>query len=265
MFFGRNNQNRRWNERPQLYRGRFYFFKRLMQVVIVLAGIAGIISAAAYFKNSDTLSIRSVEVLGDLTHLTRDDVIVLSEISKGDKLFSLNLSDVQKNIRRHPWIKQVRVRREFPDKIQIYVTERQPKAVLMSGEAYLVDQKGDVFKKTDGDSVDHLPIVTGFDVGEMQKYPLISRRSLDEVLSFLDFVVAQEFFQNEQISEVHYDRVFGYTVFTRDTGLEIYYGRDDYQEKHRKLERFRLSPQYEQSAFIRLDLDSKDKVVARRL
>ncbi len=265
MFFGRNNQNRRWNERPQLYRGRFYFIKRLMQVLLVFAGVAGLVSGVAYFRNSDTLSIRSVEVLGELTHLTRDDVIVLSEISMGDKLFSLNLSEVQKNIRRHPWIKQVRVRREFPDKIQIYVTERQAKAVLMSGEAYLIDQKGEVFKKLDGDNFESLPIVTGFDVDEMQRYPLISRRSLDEVMSFLDFVVAQEFFQNDHISEVHYDRVFGYTVFTRDTGLEIYYGRDDYQDKHRKLERFRLSSQYEQSAFIRLDLDSKDKVVARRL
>lgn len=265
MFWSQKKKNKKWQGRRQLYKGRFYYLKRVAQGFLVFSALVGVVSLVLYFKNSEALSIKQVQVLGDLNHITKDQVLILSGIRKTDKLFGVDLGKVQDQIKRFSWIQDVRLRREFPDKIQIHITEREPKALLSTGKMYLVDQKGDVFKSLEpGDPLD-LPIITGFKADEFKKYPRLMRTYFEFCFTFLGYLENQEFYKGDPISEVHFDRVAGFTVYTKNAGLEIYYGRDDYMIKQRKLEKFKLSEQYEQMAFVRLDLDSKDKVIARKL
>jgi len=145
MFWNKKNQNRKWHARPQLYKGRFFYLKQISQVLLGVVVLVSLVSLFLYFRNSSALGIKYVEVLGDLKHLTKDDVVKLSNIDKTDKLFTIDMTQIQKNILRFSWIKEVRVRREFPATIQIHVTEKTPLAILVAQDRYLIDSDGVVF------------------------------------------------------------------------------------------------------------------------
>ena len=265
MFGFKRRDNRKWQARPQLYQGRFFYVKQMLQMASVMVLVLLVMATVLYFKNSEALSIRSVEVLGDLNYLSRQDVLWLSEIKKDDKLFALNLSEVQKKIKRHPWVKSVSIRREFPDTIQIYIEQRRPVALLITEDMYLVDDEGVVFKKRESTEPLNLPAITGFKTGELKQYSNLMRYYLNFCLTFLSYMQTQGFYKTESIAELHFDRVGGLTVYTRESGLEIFYGRDHHIKKQLNLEKFKLSKEYNKTAFVRIDLDSADRVIARKL
>lgn len=261
----KRQSNRKWEKRPQLYRGRFYYLKRFTQVGLALSGVILVISLLLYFQNSDTLFIKRVEVLGKLRHITKDDVILLSGITPQDKLFSVSLKSITQNIMRFPWIEEVKIRREFPDTIQIAVTERKPAALLKTDSFYYVDGQGKVFKRLQREDDLDLPIISGFSEGFVTKYPQLSKNYLKKALAFLNFIREKPFYEKYPVSEVAFDPVFGYTVFTEDDALEIFYGREDIKAKQDKLERFVTSPHFNMDRYVRMDLASHSKVIARGL
>lgn len=266
MLKRKKQHNRRWEKRPQLYKGRYYYIKRAAQIAIAAFCVIGIIATLLYFQRSDTLFIKNVVVTGKLKRIQRDDVIVLSQITKQDKLFSINLLDIKKKILKHPWVEDVHLRREFPDTIQIDIKERQPLALLkVANEFYIVDHLGKAFKTYNNEKDLDLPIISGFQKSFVDQYPELARTYLKSVLQFYKNLKQKPFYQNNPISEIHHDPVFGFTVFTQNEVLEIYYGRSDILQKQHKLERFVRSKHFDHARLIRLDLDAKNKVIAREL
>lgn len=263
MFWNKHKKNRKWDERPQLYKGRFFYLKQVSQIFLAVFGVVSILALLNYFRHSEALSIQKVEIMGELKHITKDQVLKLSGLKQGDKLFTASFSDVRENILRFSWIEAVRIRREFPDTIQIFVTERQPMALLLAGSLYLMDESGKIFKKVDkGEALD-LPVVTGFDQDKLEKYPYLMKSYLKVVVNVLKYFQEQDFYQNDPVSEVHFDSVAGITVFTKNNGLEVFYGRGDFELKHKSLEKFKLSKYFNNANFVRLDLDSNSRIIAR--
>lgn len=263
MFSWNRQSNRKWEKRPQLYRGRFFLLKRLAQISLVLCSCVAVISLFLYFRDSDTLYIRHIEVLGDLRHITKDEVVRLAGIGPNDKLFSISLKTVTKNILGYPWIAEARVRREFPDTIQIHVTERDAVALLQAGGLYYVDAEGKVFKRLAAEEDADYPVITGFGREFATRYPQLSKIYLKRTLAFLRDLKGGSFYAARPISEIRFDPVFGYTVYTLQDPLEIYYGLNDIPEKQLKLEKFAQSRQFDSARFVRLDLDARGKIVTR--
>lgn len=255
--------NRKWQKRPQLYRGRFFYLKQIFQVTILLSIVVSVFGVVLYFQRSEALFIKHIPVSGVLDHISADDVVRLSQITPNDKLFSIDLKTIIENIKRFSWIDEVRVRREFPDTIQIDVQERQPIALLKLKDFYYIDKNGKVFAKVAAHDSPDLPVLTGLDDDFAKRYPALSKIYLKSALDFLSFLQKQNFYQKNVISEIHFDPVIGYTVFTADNNLEIYYGRDATQKKQEKLEKFSQSKHFNPAQFVRLDLDAKNKVIAR--
>lgn len=264
MFTIKKN-NRKWEKRPQLYRGRFFYLKQASQIALFVFGLGVIVSVLIYFQKSDTLFIKHVEVLGKLKHIDKNEVIGLSGLTPADKLFSVNLRSITANIERFPWVKEARLRREFPDTIQIYIEERKAVALLKMKDFYYVGEDGKVFKKLQNDDELDLPVISGFDPDFSRNYPQLSKTYLKNVLSFLNYIQTQDFYKGNAVSEIRFDPVFGYTVYTLKDSLEIYYGRSNIELKHKKLETFAKSKHFDSAKFTRLDLDAKNKVVAREI
>jgi hypothetical protein len=201
--------------------------------------------------------------LGDLRHITKDEVVRLAGIGPNDKLFSISLKTVTKNILGYPWIAEARVRREFPDTIQIHVTEREAVALLQAGGLYYVDAEGKVFKRLAAEEDADYPVITGFGSEFATRYPQLSKIYLKRTLAFLRDLKGGGFYAARPISEIRFDPVFGYTVYTLQDPMEIYYGLNDIPEKQLKLEKFAQSRQFDSARFVRLDLDARGKIVTR--
>jgi cell division protein FtsQ len=131
----------------------------------------------------------------------------------------------------NPWVKNVYVGREFPNRLVVDVRERNPLALVKQGsDFYLMDSDGIVFKKmANGDEVD-LAIITGINVQDKTKSKLLS-----DTLSLLKVFAGSNLYSFlGSISEAHIDDVFGLSLLT-DKGLYLRMGMDDFERKLRKL------------------------------
>ena len=259
------SKNRKWEKRPQLYKGRMFYLKRSLQIGGAALALLMIGSTYLYFKKSDTLFVRHVMVTGNMKHLSPDIVLAITGLKKTDKLFDVDLTTISHNVHRHPWVEDVLIRREFPDTVQIHIEERQAVATLHVDDFYLTDSRGMVFKKMESSDDHNLPVITGLTKTIVEKYPNLSHQYLKETLDFLSLIQDLDFYKKYGVSEINFDAVFGFTVYTGSGQFEIYYGRNDILSKHKKLEKFVGSELFMADKILRLDLNARDKIVARLL
>src|SRR5262245_12106328 len=97
-------------------------------------------------READYFRVRTVEVTG-LSMLTREDVVYLLGITDDTTLWHLDLPRLGARLERHPYIKAVVLRREFPTTLRVVVRERTPYLVLSAGNQHiLIDDEGVVLR-----------------------------------------------------------------------------------------------------------------------
>jgi len=216
--------------RRRLVKGIGEYLGALGLLISIAALSSLFIYAYSYFLSAPYFEIKETSVRG-LKELTEKDVLSLVEIKPGQNILAINVDVLERRVAVNPWIKNVYVGREYPNRLVVDVRERIPIALVkQASDFYLMDSEGIVFKKlTKGDEVD-LAIITGINVQDKTKSKLLSNTlSLFKVFSgsnLYSFLGA--------ISEAHIDEVFGLSLLT-DKGLYLKMGMDDFERKLRKL------------------------------
>ena len=115
---------------------------RAASVLYVLAGLLVAYALVWLTVRLPVFALRHVEVSG-AEHITRAQVesIVRSEM-KGT-FFTLNLPHVRRAFENLPWVREVQLRRHWPDRLQVTFVEHVPLARW--GNAALVNTHGEVF------------------------------------------------------------------------------------------------------------------------
>lgn len=99
--------------------------KRTAQVLVVAALAASVV----YVANSPLLSVQSIDVVG--VGLSRAiETLAEHDISIGEPMFTLNVSEAEAAIAGNPWVIDVSVDRRWPTTIDVVVTERSALAVV---------------------------------------------------------------------------------------------------------------------------------------
>ena len=105
-------------------------------------------------------SVREIQVRGG-DHVRGGELVALAGLKHGMTIWRIDPAAIEKKFAKHPWVRRVVVRREFPGRVLIEVEERAPKAILAMGKLYYVDAEGMVFTEVgDGDKLG-LPMITG--------------------------------------------------------------------------------------------------------
>lgn len=113
----------------------------------VLCAIMGLFGSAAVIASQHLLGdfeVSRIEVEGDLVHLrpgqvqARLDELLLNQKTRSD------LADIQAQLLSQPWISQARVRRTWPDGLQIEVIEQRP--VARWNQTQFLGMQGDLFE-----------------------------------------------------------------------------------------------------------------------
>ena len=95
---------------------------------------------------ADYFRVRTVQITG-LTTLTREEVIYLLGIVDDTTLWQLDLPRLGARLERHPYVKSVTLRREFPTTLYVSVRERTPYLVVSAGDQHmLLDDEGVVLR-----------------------------------------------------------------------------------------------------------------------
>ncbi|MGV8057162.1 MAG: cell division protein FtsQ/DivIB [Smithellaceae bacterium] len=175
-------------------------------------------------------AIKEVSVRG-LKELTEKDILTLAALPPQKNLLAVNTDLLVKRVSANPWVKNIYVGRELPNRLVMEVRERNPVAMVKQGsDFYFMDNEGFIFKKLGkGDEVD-LPILTGVNGQEKEKSKLLLSS-----LNLLKTIAASGRYNYlGAISEINIDDVFGLSLLT-DSGLYLKLGTGDYENKLKQL------------------------------
>ena len=92
---------------------------------------------------SETFAVKYIDVTGDVSHLTRQQVEAVVFGHLRGTFFNMNLQSARDAFAKLPWVRQVQVRRRWPDRIEFAVEEHRPLARW--GSTALVNEYGEVF------------------------------------------------------------------------------------------------------------------------
>lgn len=143
--------------------------KKIIKVVKIITLLAIIAGGITFALVSPIFNIVDIQVNNN-NQVTTETIISLSEISQGQNIFKMILSDVEENIKENPYIEKVTVTRKFPNKIQIDVQERERDFSLefLNGYAFINNQ-GYILEITE--EKNNLPVLQGASTPEEQIVP----------------------------------------------------------------------------------------------
>ena len=199
-------------------------------LTVILLMTAGLIYGFNFAISAPYFLIKATSVKG-CRELTEKDVLALAALKSSQTIFSVNMEAMSRRIASQPWVKNVAIGREFPDRLVIEVQERTALALCRKGEDfYLFDTDGVFFKKLeDGDEVD-VPILTGYyQVGQFNK-ELFN----NTLLLMKSLAVSQSFPTLNAVSEINASEVSGLSLYT-ENGFCLKLGFGNYENKLQRL------------------------------
>lgn len=244
--------------------------KYLRPLKLVATGVAALVLVVGILRGCyiavtkvTLFSLKTIEV-SNAKHLTREEILGLAGIETGKDLLGMNLKRMGEHILQNPWVETVRINRYFPDGVSIVITEREPVAIVNMGFIYYLDKKGNVFKVLNqGDKLD-FPVVTGFSEEEMGRNPKGTKEALEATCDLLKILRDKGAFILADVSEIHYDEGFGFTLFTASGALPVKVGAGDFTAKVERFARIYRDLMVKLPSIHYIDLDYSDKIIVKK-
>lgn len=213
---------------------------RVRQAVAAAAVIGAVLllgwgGAAAYERltRSEIFSVRVVDV-NPCAHVSGDEIAgILRGVPRGN-IWALSKEAIGRRILSHPYVRNVAIRKVFPDTLIVRIVEREPVAMINLDALYYVDEQGTIFKRLTAYDPKNLPILTGFSRADLAAKDPVTIRNLRRTIALLHRTENSVLSRN--ISEIHFDAQDGYTVVTRDYGLSLKIGTMDFGEAIRRID-----------------------------
>jgi cell division protein FtsQ len=207
------------------------------------------------------LHIRETVVKG-CQELTEKEILSLASVRATSNILTINREAIARRIRANPWVREVFVGREFPDRLVIIVRERKPVALLEQDKGlYLLDGEGTPFKKLEAGEESDLPVLTGCVRGGILDQDLVKKS-----LALLnDLAGIKDGPEIGKVSEIHGDETFGLSLFA-DAGLCLQLGFDGYESKFKRLTSVMadLDRKNLRTGFLLIDLSDPAKINVQR-
>ncbi len=121
--------------------------------------------------SADILPIKYVRIEGAFQYIAKEKIkkILFSQVNKG--LYSANIHQIQKSVNQLPWIKKVRVKRIWPDAIDIKIIEQTP--VVRWGVKGLLNMSGEIFVPDNIEKFNQLPVIKGPEGNQKKLFEIV--------------------------------------------------------------------------------------------
>ena len=233
--------------------------------VLAMTAVVAFVGAELYARlfRVALLKVERIEVT-NLQRLQQEEVLAMSGVNPGEDMFGLNLRRIGVQLEKNPWIKTVRVKRYFPHTLAIEVTEREPVAIVNLGYLYYLDRDGELFKPlAAGDRLDY-PILTGLGEDDAGKDQKRFREALKGAMEIIALLRASSSFTLADVSEIHIEPGFGFTLITTQGGVPVRLGSERFVEKLARLARIYKELQAQMPAPSYIDLDYNDRIIVKK-
>jgi cell division septal protein FtsQ len=232
-----------------------------MATLAVAAGV--LYGGYRAFQSTTFFSLKTIEVSSS-KRVTREEILGLAGVEPGKDLLRMNLKHMGEHILQNPWVETVRINRYFPSGISIATTEREPLAIINMGFIYYLDKKGTVFKVLNqGDKLD-FPVITGFSEEDLTNDPKGTKAALETTCQLLKILREKGAFILADVSEIHYDKGYGFTMFTASGALPVKIGSGDFAAKIERFARIYRDLIAQSRTIQYIDIDYNDKIIVKK-
>ncbi len=213
------------------------FGRRALRPVAVVSFVVGVVVggrwALIHVLNSPRFAVSQV-LVGPTHSVNPQEIILLTGVTTGQKLLSIDPDEVAARVATHPWVLSVRVERKLPASLQVDVVERKAAAVAMLGGMYLLDEQGHPFKRALTSEAVGLVIVTGLEREQYAANPSAARAAYQQALALLSLYQRET--NRPALSEIRIEPRYGYSLYFLDSGAQVRLGRDSHSEKLARLD-----------------------------
>lgn len=163
-------------------------------------------------QGANWMPINYVRVEGTFQHIEKKTIkhVLNGQVNNG--LYNANIKTIQQSVTHLPWVQSVIIKRVWPDALNIRINEHEP--IARWGTTDLINTQGELFRPTNFDNYEHLPIVSGHSGNEKK------------MLRILDTLTVA--LQDQKLKLTHFresNRRAWY--ITLQDGIEIKLGRNE--------------------------------------
>lgn len=171
--------------------------------------------------------ISNIEVLGN-EQISEEKFILASGIVTGENIFKINLKSAKENIKLHPYVKDVRVKRKLPNKIVIHIEERKEVAVITHIGSYIyIDNEGIILNILSDKKDDKNIIINNLEIEKAEigkEIILTHNETRGSILEFIDISTDLGF--KDKFHEIFFGEN-GDIIIYLESGQEVAFGSLD--------------------------------------
>jgi len=240
---------------------------RVLRLGPLVVCAALVVAVWRQMGHADYFRLRCVDVqAGD--HVDKAELQSFVATRVGQNIFTVDMRHLAQRLRAYPWIKTAVIRRELPNTLRVEIVERRAASLLLLEQSYLVDEDGFVFKHCERGDPQDLPRLVGFSAEAFNHGGEPAEREakrIAEGVRLMRLCQRLNALPENDISEVRYDVVAGYSLITAETGMVVRVGEGDYERKLKSLARLSQSLRERLAQVKMVDLAINGRVVVRGL
>lgn len=157
--------------------------KRVIISIVIILFIA--LGGTIYYLTTPVFNIANIEIYGNNKN-SSETYISLSKINIGTtNIFGITNNSINKNIKENPYVEEVKMKRKFPNTIQLYITEREVSYQIKYSNRYIyLDSQGYILEIAEEKK--EVPVIEGF--ATIKESINVGQRILEEDLIKLNVV-----------------------------------------------------------------------------
>lgn len=233
--------------------------------IIILITLLLIFSYAIYLISSITLkkiSNLSIFNIKEITctlpaHIEKDKLFGKeSLISVGKSIFSFTINEAKEEILKNNWIKDLRIRRNLPSKVEVEIKIKNPVALVSKNNKLLyIDEKGTLIDKLIPGYKNNLPIIKSSNKNYLKGIYILSKINNSKKLKAMPL---------SMISEIHVDSSETALIYHLKENIKYKINIDDIEQSITNAQKVfnNLKLRKEKAEFIDASL-SENKVVVK--
>ncbi|MWP62288.1 FtsQ-type POTRA domain-containing protein [Gilliamella sp. Pas-s25] len=137
----RDDKNKR---RLLIFRNTEQLIGFLFFIMIIFISIWVVQSFKNWMDDPEQMVLSQLTLSGEHTYTTEDDLRkAILGLGLPNTYIGQDVNDIQQEVMRFPWVKQTSIRKQWPDRLIVYVEEYKP--VLYWNDLFLLDKNGNVF------------------------------------------------------------------------------------------------------------------------
>ena len=167
--------------------------KKRRRIIIILLLLLLIAAICIYLLTAEVFKIQEIVVEGN-NRLTTEEVLELSEVKKGDNIFSTFEIVTKVKLKQNGYVEDVKLEKTYPNKLKIKLTEREKNYQLLTETNYYIyiNEQGYILEG----ALERLelPVITGMEYTEakLQDVKRLEENDLEKMENILHIQLEAE-------------------------------------------------------------------------